>query len=268
LKRDAKIYWDIVTKAGEAGYAEPLWRAHCDAVNNSLVSRWLLSHHTENVLKTDLFDEVLADGLYHCLKSRARDVVGIDISPLAVKTAYARHRGLMGSVADARCLPFSDESFDLIVSISTLDHFEEPGHIIIGLNEFHRVLKSGGQLIITLDNPANPVIALRNSLPFRLLHAIGLVPYFVGATFSHGRLNHHLKQSGFDIIKTGSVMHCPRVFAVILARIIGRVGTPSIRKRFLRLLLAFEHLEKLPTRYLTGHFIAVFAEKRNNCSGR
>ena len=78
-------------------------------------------------------------------------------------------------------LPTGD-TFDLVVSNSTLDHFARADDITIALREIQQVLKPGGRLILTLDNPSNPVVRLRNALPFAALNQMGLVPYFVGAT--------------------------------------------------------------------------------------
>ena len=75
--------------------------------------------------------------------------------------------------ADVRCLPFVDGVFDLVVSNSTLDHFETSREIERAVAEIHRVLAPRGLFILTLDNPANPAVALRNALPFALLHQVG-----------------------------------------------------------------------------------------------
>ena len=43
--------------------------------------------------------------------------------------------------------------------------------------ELHRVLRPDGELLLTFDNAANPVVAVRNGLPARVRQATGLVPY-------------------------------------------------------------------------------------------
>ncbi len=67
-------------------------------------------------------------------------------------------------VSDIRNSPFKTESFDQIISNSTLDHFTNKNDIIVSLKELRRMLKPEGVLIITLDNPSNPVVYLRNLL--------------------------------------------------------------------------------------------------------
>jgi SAM-dependent methyltransferase len=231
-------------------------------VNAALFAHWLPVSQVERLLKTDVFDEAFSDGLYPLLASCSKSAVGMDVSVLAVHAARTRHTGLGVTGADVRQLPFANGVFDVIVSNSTLDHFKSRDEIVVSLRELYRVLRTGGQLLLTLDNLANPVVALRNVLPFRLLNHLGIVPYYVGSTFRPRRLRHILQQVGFDVIEIDAVMHCPRVFAVAMTRILEKVTTAETQKRFLRLLLAFEHLAKWPTRFLTGYFVATKAIKR------
>ena len=60
-------------------------------------------------------------------------------------------------------------SFDLVVSTSTLDHFGHASDIGDALAELNRVLRKGGELVITMDNTGNPVIALRRIIQAPLL---------------------------------------------------------------------------------------------------
>jgi SAM-dependent methyltransferase len=214
------------------------------------------------VLKTDLFDEATAAGLYRQLAARASSVVGIDLSPVIVAAARARHEGLDATVADLRRLPFDAGAFDLVVSLSTLDHFGSRADLLAAVCELRRVLAPGGQLIVTLDNPSNPLVALRNALPFGVVNRLGLVPYYVGATCNRRSLEHVLAEVGFDVVETAAVMHCPRVLAVPVTRFVERRCSTAARKQWLALLLAFETLAGLPTRWRTGHFVAASAFAR------
>jgi hypothetical protein len=124
------------------------------------------------------------------------------------------------------------------------------------------VLRPGGTLLLTLDNPINPLVWVRNALPFRFLNQIGLVPYCVGATCGWRRLRRMLQTRGFEIRAVDAVLHCPRVLAVHAARLFGGGGSSnSSHGRFLRCLMSFERLAALPTRFLTGYFTAVLARK-------
>jgi len=254
-------HWEITAGEWLRNPPQGLWRRHSDAVNLALVKSWWPGEPVGSILKTDLFDEVFGEGLYPLMQSKARTVSGIDISESIVGTARTRCPGLQSAVADVRKLPFGDDRFDLIISNSTLDHFESTADISIALCELYRVLRPGGQLVLTLDNLRNPVIALRQALPFRLLSVLGVVPYFVGSTFGPRGLCREVCKAGFRVIDTASVMHCPRVVAVAIAGLLQRHAGYRAQQRYLRGLMAFEKLARLPTHSFTGYFTAVRATK-------
>jgi SAM-dependent methyltransferase len=246
--------WDGVA----AGWAEeagaPLWRRHSDLVNARLLTR-RLGPPVGHLLKTDLFDEFTAQGLYPLLSRHARRVTGIDVSPLVVKGAKARHPGLDAVTADVRRLPFPDAAFDAVVSNSTLDHFEGPADVAAALAQIRRVMAPGGRLLITLDNPLNPLLALRNRLPAAAGRRLRGVDYPVGWTCGPRRLRALLREAGFAVEGQGAVMHGPRV----LLSPPGRGAGSRAGERALAAMAAAERLERLPTRYLTGHFVAAWA---------
>jgi len=258
---DETGYWDTVAAEWHASHPQELWRQHSDAVNAGLLRRWLPAAPSNRILKTDAFDEAVGDGLYPLLASRSAATVALDISTSALHSARRRHRRLAGCAADARVLPFAVDTFDVIVSNSTLDHFPHGTDIVSSLREMHRVLKPGGRLLLTLDNPLNPVIALRNKLPFRFLNRMGLVPYYVGATYGPRALRRILCEVGFDLHDMTAVMHCPRVIGVQLATLLSRHAAAATQRRVLNSWMALEGLAKWPTRFLTGHFVAVLAVK-------
>lgn len=236
------------------------WRRHSDAVNLRLIEEWL-PHGVNRVLKTDLFDEAVSEGLCPMLVGRASTVVGIDVSGSVLREAARANESLFCSGSDVRALPFRSGAFDAVVSLSTLDHFAGVGDVRDAVKELYRVLAPGGVLILTLDNLANPVIALRNSLPYRLTHAAGLVPYPVGRTFGPGASRELVQQAGFRVREITAVMHAPRVIAIPLMGVLS--GNPGGRADHLmmRAAMRFEALRGLKTRFRTGHFIAIRAEK-------
>lgn len=251
-------YWANVAADWHATHRDRLWRAHSDAVNIALFRRWLPPAPVPRLLKTDVFDEAVATGLDDLLLAAARHVVGMDISHATLRQARSARRHAV--TADTRDLPFATGSFDIIISNSTLDHFPSLPDLRASLRELHRILKPGGELLLTLDNLANPKIALRRLLPYRLLHRLDLLPYYVGYTCGPRRLRALLETTGFQLRELTAVMHAPRVLAVRLARwLTGR--SPAAQTKFLRALAACERLEPLPTRFLTGHFLAVRARK-------
>jgi SAM-dependent methyltransferase len=251
-------YWSSVVDLQLASGGS-LWRTHSDEVNGALLEAWIPSRPSLRILKTDLFDEAVSGGVYPLLAASAADVVGIDVSPTVVGAARARYPGLEARVADVRELPFPESTFDVVVSISTLDHFESLGDVRAALAELRRVLVPGGELLLTLDNGANPVVALRNRLPIGILQRLSLVPYFVGATCGPRSLRKILGECGFEVRDTSVVMHCPRVIAVLGAQLLEQRAGRRAQTAYLRLLRRFELLGSVPTRSLTGYFVAARA---------
>ena len=185
-------------------------------------------------------------------------VTGLDFSARMLERARRKSDSILWVEGDLLALPFDDASFDTatvgfgVRNVSDLE---------AALAELHRVLRPGGELLLTLDNLANPVVALRNALPFGPLNALGIVPHRVGATSTPRQLTALLRAAHFDVREIGAILHCPRVLAVAGAAVVNRLGSARAQQRYLRWLLPFEHLASLPTRYLTGYFIAVVAHK-------
>jgi SAM-dependent methyltransferase len=232
-----------------------LWRRQSDAVNRGVLRRWLAGPLAA-VLKTDLFDEMAAEGLYPELAARARRVVAVDVSPVVVQRARGRYPHLEATVADVRELPFEDGAFDAVVSNSTLDHLGGPEEVATALTEIHRVLRPGGLVVVTLDNALCPAIALRRTLPAGLARRLRRVPFDSGWACGPQRLRRLLTQAGFDVRDTTALLHAPRA---VVARLDGlddgRDG------RLWRAILGCERLGRWPSRYMTGHFVGVLAER-------
>ena len=255
----SRRYWDEVGAEWARTKPQWLWRRHSDAVNTRLLRRWPPAAGSARLLKTDAFDEAVGEGLFPLLEAQARSVVQMDLGGSMVRGLRERHPGALGVVADVRALPFASGSFDAVVSLSTLDHFASTDEIAASLAELRRVLGRDGQLVLTLDNPLNPIVALRNALPYRWLHRAGLVPYQVGATLSPQNLHRALHEAGFHVVASDAVLHAPRVLAVALAELLARWGASRAGDLLLRALMACEVLERLPTRRLTAYFTAVRA---------
>ena len=261
------VYWDGVGTAWKNTRPDRLWREYTDRLQIALLDRWLESPspHPGRVqptaLKTDLFDEVAGQGLVSHLSSKGYGTTGIDISRVVVAEALRRNPKLRAQIADVRTLPFADASFDLVYSGSTLDHFATVADIAQAMQELVRVLRPAGGLLLTLDNPANPLVWLRNGPLLNMLCRWGIVPYAVGATLGPKRLANLVRESGLEVVHTAAILHCPRVLAVWRARRLeGR--TAAAQERFLASLARWECLEQWPTRFVTGHFTAILAVKR------
>jgi SAM-dependent methyltransferase len=251
-------YWDSVIE-DQLSSPQPAWRAYVDTLHQELVVRWLSGIKPSRLLKTDLYEEAVGNGLISILRQPTVFAVGMDVSPKLVKVACRRYSSLHCLAADSRKLPFAEDSFDGILSISTLDHFASIEGIELSLSEFSRVLRPKGVLVLTLDNPENPLIALRQVLPFRLLNRLRIVPYYVGYTCGPSKLRDLLSKNGFGVAEMTAVVHCPRALAIPLAAWLDRYGSEKNRARLNKLLHKCEALAAWPTRFRTGHFIAVKA---------
>jgi tellurite methyltransferase len=87
------------------------------------------------------------------LGERGFRMAGVDISPsgirLAEKACADRQIAFEGHVSDMKALLWADQTFDAVLSISTIHHHRRQV-IIRTLAEVRRVLKPGGRLLIDL----------------------------------------------------------------------------------------------------------------------
>ncbi|HWI01436.1 MAG TPA: class I SAM-dependent methyltransferase [Propionibacteriaceae bacterium] len=83
---------------------------------------------------------------------RGASVIGVDSAEAMVQLARRGHPDLDFRVADAEALPFSDGTFDVLVSNFVVPHLGRPER---ALGELARVLRPGGRLALTTwDQPA------------------------------------------------------------------------------------------------------------------
>lgn len=255
-------YWNAIELDGFYG----LWRVHADAINGALLSRWLGGHGGAICVKTDAFEEAVGEGPLAMPGAAYQNCLYFDCAERILVQARKRHPALAAVVCDTRAIPLP-ECADAVVSFSTLDHFERRADFMQALAELHRILRPGGKLVITLDNPANPLVWFRNRIPRRFREGTGLVPYFVGYTVGAPGLGRVLEETGFLVRECTGVLHCPRVLAIPFCEFIQR-RNPAMGRLLLRCLRAFEQCERLPTRYLSAHFVAALAEKPLGGQGR
>jgi len=254
-------YWSSVVNEFKKNPDNLLWRQYSDAINNKFFSQWLSSTMTKRLMKTDLFDEAVSSGLIPILEKKSMQVYGMDLSSQTVRAAKNRYKNFHGVVSDVRNLPFDKEVFDVVVSNSTLDHFETVNDIYISLKELYRVLCRGGKLLITLDNIENPVIHLRNSLAIQSIQTFNPAPYYVGQTLDRKQMSTMLNEIGFEVKELTVIMHFPRVIAVALTKLFQKSQNQKIQARLLRLFMLFEKIRQTPILHRTGYFLAAMAIK-------
>ena len=252
-------HWAGFSAGDSSAMACQPWRAYCDRLHWRLIQRWVGESHFRRALKTDLFDESVGKGCCGALAKIADGVEGIDISAELVQSASRRNPAMKMSVGDVRSLDFADASFDLVLSNSTLDHFATVQEIEQSIGEITRVLDENGILILTLDNPWNPIVALRNKLPQNLTRRAGLIPYFMGRTLSMPALIRAVENAGLRVQRRCYIQHAPRVAALHLCRLLSRQG--RLQSSLVTTMLAMETLADWPTAALTGHYSALLAKK-------
>jgi len=256
-------YWDGVAYRWSDRRRQALWRRFCDRINGRMIRRAVAGCSGGRALKTDLFDETIGSSkLISELARGERQVFGIDLSPVSARAARRSTPTLGACASDARRLPFADRAFDIVLSNSTLDHMDSLQDVAGALGEICRVLRPGGRLLLTLDNLSNPVVALRAVLPQRWLHALRLVPYYVGATCGPKRLRRLVEEAGLEVEEIGAMMHCPRLPAVAMANLLERRESERLDNLYCDILFRCESLERLPTRYLSGYFVRLIAVRR------
>ena len=255
--------WQLTADRYRSGrQMDPVLADHFRRVYVDLVRRWIQPGTQGLILKTDVFAEATCPSrAFSWELAGAGELVYVDISTRLTRQARA-HAASLGygdsvyTVADVRHLPFATDTFDLVVSDSTLDHFGNRADIHVALRELARVLRPGGTLVITLDNPRNVTQPLL-SLWLRL----GLAPYFIGATLSRKELETALADMHLDVIQSAVILHQARFFTKAALRLMRATKVPG-GERLARAGLALsERHARWPSCELTGLFVAACAVK-------
>lgn len=113
-------------------------------------------------------------------KCGAKKVYGIDIAKRFVENARKKAtelkiRNVEFKQADARELPFKDETFDFVICTEVLEHVPNFKKAIC---EIKRVLKPNGEFLITVPNSLNPA---------EILHQLKHFVFYIlkGEPFTH-----------------------------------------------------------------------------------
>lgn len=125
--------------------------------------------------------------LQRILEARA-DAVGVEVSPMMSYQAHSRNRQAVGErrlrllIGDGIHLPVTNQSVEAVVAVHNVYFWPDPQTT---LAECHRVLRSGGRIVIASRDGAHP-------LPRRLDPTIYSVPTIE-------ELNAWMRKAGFNI---------------------------------------------------------------------
>ena len=161
-----------------------------------------LLHDKENIriLKTDLWNEAKKDERYFLDAPGSK--FGLDISGEICRLSKLKYgESISLAQGSIESIPFHSDNFHLIWDISTIDHCDHPE---MALAEYNRVLKSGGILLLVVENLlcfSFPATKIQSYLGFH-------VPF---KGYLSSRVIQTCKLAGFQIVdhfKTN--IHLPR----------------------------------------------------------
>lgn len=155
------------------------WFLGMKAISRSLLDLYLLKKRPLKIL-----DAGCGPGAMLPLLASYGDVIGVDISDEALKFAKKRGKVFKGNVMD---LKFKKETFDIVVCMDVLYHMWISDESK-ALNEFNRVLKKGGLLLIR--EPAYNWIGGKEDVGSQ-----------TGRRFTKGTLNRLVKKASFKVVK-------------------------------------------------------------------
>jgi SAM-dependent methyltransferase len=159
------------------------------------------------------------------LAALGHDVLAVDSTTrmLELTQARAQETGVAVELAeaDAAQLPVADGSVDLVVALGLLPWLSDPAPVV---EEFRRVLRPGGGLVVTADNRwratelADPSLTpflspLRRYVVRPLRERRGRPPApFQPRRLSAGALERLLRASGLDVVELSTVGYRPITF--------------------------------------------------------
>jgi len=131
---------------------------------------------------------------------------GIDFSErmleLARKYADKYHFSASLVNADARHLPYAEDSFDWAIAVATYHHIEDSEGRLRALTELRRVLKPDGEAFITVWNKWQPRFWLKAKdvlVPWRSRDKTLYRYYYL---FSYRELEQLARKAGFEVVSS------------------------------------------------------------------
>ncbi len=138
-----------------------------------------------------VLDVAGGDGYWEA-QARRRGAWAVALDIAGAKLAWGRQLAAPAALirGDALGLPFADASFDRVMSICAIEHFDDGTR---ALHEMARVLAPGGELVMSAD-------ALTLAQRWPRLYRAHCERYHVKRTYSRDELAGLLAASGFDVL--------------------------------------------------------------------
>jgi SAM-dependent methyltransferase len=149
--------------------------------------RWM----GEDLRGKRVLDVAGGDG-YWAGQARKRGAYAVSIDLARGKMLYGRTLKHTPALieCDALTLPFADASFDALLSVCAIEHFDDGG---TALEEMSRILKPGGELFMSAD-------VLSRSRDWPKLRAAHCAKYHVQHTYTHESLSGLLTDRGMELV--------------------------------------------------------------------
>lgn len=202
-----RVFWENAGENIPPFSDAPSTRYYFDC-ERFLFERYFGDLRGKALYKTDLWDEAKNTRiLYWAAAEKGALPFGLDISSSIVRQArdyFIRKRVRpLFAVSDMRFTAFRDDSFDLIYSMGTVEHFLE---YRLGLQECFRVLRPGGRAIIGVPNKLDPFL---RPLQVAALNRLGLYAYGYERSFTRGQLESLLRGIGFEVMARTGILFMP-----------------------------------------------------------
>ena len=154
-------------------------------------ARTLLRWLGEDLDGLRVLDVAGGDG-YWAGRARGRGARAVALDLAGAKLRYGRQLSSPPALieGDALELPFADASFDRVMSICAIEHFDDGAR---ALDEMARVLAPGGELVMSAD-------ALTLAKRWPKLYQAHCQRYHVQRTYSHAELAALLAARGLEVI--------------------------------------------------------------------
>ena len=135
------------------------------------------------------------------LSARGYRAEGLDYSETLVSRLRQTYSALRWEVGDIRRMPYPADSFDAVISWGVIEHDEAgPG---AALAEFHRIVKPGGVIIVTVPVDSE----LQRRAADYLFHRNGDAQVFFQYFMTEAELASHVTDAGFEVVEQSILPH-------------------------------------------------------------